>query len=65
MEATEICGYLEQGGVKATYERGSLDVGFWAPYNAAPGAAGVGPQRILVNARDAERARELLAEVQK
>jgi hypothetical protein len=63
MEAAEICGYLAQFGITATYERGSLDESVWSPTTPSPGAAGVGPQAILVHARDYEHAKELLARV--
>jgi hypothetical protein len=60
-EAVEICGYLEENGIKAMYDTGGVG-----------GPAGIGQlgggfsggQEILVRAEDAERARELLAELQ-
>jgi hypothetical protein len=61
MEAAELCGFLAQHGIEATYERGSLDQGFWSLGNPAPGAAGVGPQAIWVQPQDADHARKLLA----
>jgi hypothetical protein len=60
-EAAEICGYLEANGIKAVYDTGGVE----GP--AAVGQLGDafgGGQEILVRAEDAERALELLAELE-
>jgi hypothetical protein len=63
MEAAEICGYLAQYGIEATYERGSLNTGGFLPItNPSAGAAGVGPNAVWVRPNDLRRAQELLAQ---
>ena len=58
IEAAEVCGYLEANGIKAMYYKGG--VGF-ALGSLTPS---IGRQEIVVRAEDAERARELLAQMQ-
>lgn len=57
MEASMICGFLESHGIRATYDKGDIV----QPLDWANAAAGSGRQEILVGAKDAERAAELLA----
>jgi pyruvate-formate lyase-activating enzyme len=60
-EAIEICEYLRENGIKAAYDTG----GVLGPDAIGQlGTAFGGGQEILVRADDAERARELLAELQ-
>jgi hypothetical protein len=59
-EAVEICGYLESNGIKAMYDTG----GVTGPGGISQiGGSFGGGQEILVRAEDAERARELLADL--
>ena len=59
-EAAEICGYLEANGIKAMYDTGGVE----GPAAISQlGDAFGGGQEILVRSEDAERARELLAEL--
>jgi Putative prokaryotic signal transducing protein len=59
-EAVEICGYLEENGIKAAYDTGGVE-GFDAVGQL--GVAFGGGQEILVRAEDEERARKLLEEL--
>jgi len=53
-EAAEICGYLRENGIQASYDKGGVESGLaWATPQ-------VGPQEIVVRAEDEARARELL-----
>jgi hypothetical protein len=61
-EASMICGYLEENGIRAAYDTGGVDQSF-AGNVAFGGAAFGGRQEIVVRADDAERATKLLAEL--
>jgi hypothetical protein len=59
-EAAMICGFLESRGIRATYDKGTIDA---TPVSAMSGAY-VGRQEIVVRAEDLAAAREALAELE-
>jgi hypothetical protein len=58
-EAAMICGFLESRGIRATYDKGTIEA---TPVGAISGAY-VGRQEIVVRAEDLAAAREALAEL--
>jgi hypothetical protein len=57
-----VCGMLEANGIRSTYDKGGLPMSTYVlPWSAAR-TAFVGPQEILVQKSDFERARQLLEE---
>jgi hypothetical protein len=59
-EAAIICGLLDSNGIQAMYDNGGVYQPLASP--AYFGMVFAGRQEILVHAKDAERAAQLLAE---
>lgn len=64
MEATMICGLLESRGIRATYDKGTIEGSPFGPGGAFSGPF-VGRQEILVRAEDIDAAQQALAEQEK
>ena len=60
-EAAMICGFLESRGIRATYDKGTIDASPMSPGGAMSGPF-VGRQEIVMRAEDLEAARQALAE---